>query len=338
MNGELWQEICFLLQESISPSISEEMYEQRIIQSLEKLGWSQYRKEIILKQSIQIGSAGRIIPDIIVRSLNNKESFVIEVKKPSTDIENNSHQKQLFSYMRQLKLENGLLIGNKIQIYYDGKLNTTEEPILFKSIDLSVSSEEGLLFIDLFQKDNFSYQHMEIFADKTVKELATRSHKKKLHELLLSSDYHIKLQQFIIDDLQENWDKETINEVLTQLSIFISPKSTTPPTPIPSTPIVSSGEKIGQLVKSALNLIIEYCKKFENELSNLQSNTYSKTTFDINYPFLKKVASNDPKHARYWKDKHKINGEYYVVTSEWYKGSIPSFKAYMSKILKHQNG
>jgi len=58
--NELWQEICFLLHDRISPSISEEMYEQKTIQSIEKLGWSQFHKEIILKQSYQLGSVGRI--------------------------------------------------------------------------------------------------------------------------------------------------------------------------------------------------------------------------------------------------------------------------------------
>ena len=160
---ELWQEICFILHGSISTSISEEMYEQKIIQSLEKLGWSYFRKEIIVKQNYQLGSVGRIIPDIIVKLLDNNESFVIEVKKPSADIENSSHKNQLFSYMRHLKLEFGILIGSKIQIYYDGKSNPTEEPILLKGIDFLNSNKDGLLFIELFQKKSFSYQKLEIF-------------------------------------------------------------------------------------------------------------------------------------------------------------------------------
>ena len=330
--NELWQEICFLLHGNISPSISEEMYEQKIIQSLEKMGWSQFHKEIISKKNIQIGSVGKIIPDIIVKSSNNKESFVVEVKKPSADVENNSHKNQLFSYMRQLKLENGLLIGNKIQIYYDGKSNTTEEPILLKSIDFSESNTDGLLFIDLFHKQNFSFQNMQEFAEKMIRELATKNHKKKLYQLLLSDDYHRKLQQFIIDDLQENWDKDTVKDVINQININISQKIATPLNPVVPGPIISSGEKIGKLVKSSLNLIINYCEKNRNELSNLESDVYSKATFDINYPFLKKVTSDAPKQDRYWKDKYEINGQYYVVTSEWYKGSIPQFKAYMSRI------
>ena len=96
--SELWKEICFILHD-ISPSSSEDLYEQKIIQSLEKLGWSRFHKKIILKQSSQLGSGGTIITDVIVKSLDTNESFAIEVKKPSADIENQSHKRQLFSYM-----------------------------------------------------------------------------------------------------------------------------------------------------------------------------------------------------------------------------------------------
>ncbi len=338
--SELWEEVCFILQD-ISPSSNEELYEQKIIQFLEKLGWSRFHKEIILKQSTQLGSVGTIIPDIIVKSLDKNESFVIEVKRPSADIENQSHKKQLFSYMRQLKLEHGLLIGNKIQIYYDGKSNTTEDPILLKSLGISELNKDGLLFINLFQKESFSYLQLENFAEKTVRELATENHKKKLHKLLLSSNYESKIQQFIMDDLQQNWDKETIKKVLSDLSISICSKTTTPqtlPTSIPLSTAVPAGMKIGQLVRTSMNLIIANCKNSEMLLSNLTSESYSKNTFNINYPFLKKVTSNDPKQDRYWKDKYMINNEYYVVTSEWYKGSLPLFKAYLAKISQHKKG
>lgn len=330
--NELWQEICFILHD-ISMSSGEELYEQKIIQSLEKLGWSRFRKEIILKQSHQLGSAGTIIPDIIVKSFDTNESFVIEVKKPSADIENTSHQKQLFSYMRQLKLQHGLLIGSKIQIYYDGDLNKTETPILLKSVDITESNEEGLLFAQLFQKKSFSYSQLKNFAEKTIKQLESESHKNKLQNLLLSQDYKKQIQQFIADDLRQNWDEDTIKTVLSKLSITILLKDVNPPTidPVPPAPI-QQGMKIGQMVRASMNQIIAYCKNSEKELSNLKSEIYSKITFDINYPFLKEVNSSDPKQDRYWKDKYLINNKYYVVTSEWYKGSLPLFKAYLAKI------
>jgi len=336
---ELWQEICFILQD-ISPSIREDMYEQKIIQLLEKLGWSRFRKEIVLKQSVQLGSVGRIIPDIIVSSLHNNESFVIEVKKPSADIENNSHKNQLVSYMRQLKLENGLLIGSKIQIYYDGKSNKTVNPILLKSIDISESNKDGLLFIDLFKKETFSYKNIETYATKRINDLETKSHKNELRKLLLSSDYQRKLKELITEDLHQNWDKETIIKVLNQMLISISLKKPISPTPpVPPDPQPPGEVKIGQLVKSKMAIIIDYCEQLdEKEISKLESATYSKSTFNINFPFLQKVSHNAPKQDRYWKNKYQINGQYYVVTSEWFKGSIPFFTSYIAKISQHQKG
>jgi hypothetical protein len=330
--NELWQEICFILHD-ISMTSSEELYEQKIIQSLEKLGWSRFRKEIILKQRFQLGSAGTIIPDIIVKSLDTNELFVIEVKRMSADIENTSHQNQLFSYMRQLRLQHGLLIGSKIQIYYDGDLNRTENPILLKSLDIIESNVEGSLFVHLFRKESFTYSQLNDFAEKTITQLESDSHKEKLRNLLLSRDYQKQIQQFITDNLRQNWDEDTIKTVLSELSVSIRLKDALPPNvdPVPSVQIKES-MKIGQMVRESMKQVVAYCKNSEQELSNLKSETYSKTTFNINYSFLREVNSTDPKQERYWKDKYLINNKYYVVTSEWFKGSLHLFKAYLTKI------
>lgn len=330
--SELWQEICFILHD-ISSSSSEELYEQKIIQSLEKLGWSRFRKEIILKPSFQLGSSGAIKPDILVKLIDRNESFVIEIKKPSADIDNNSHKNQLFSYMRQLKLDFGLLIGNKIQIYYDGRANNTEWPILLKSIDISEANQDGQVFINLFKKDSFSYRQLEGYAEKTIKELATESHKQKLIELIISSNYQEKIRDFIVNDLQQYWDNETIESVLDQSHIKIDYKFNSPADTPSADP--TDENRIGQLVRSYIKQIIAYCENSEEELSKLQLKDYSKQTFNIHYPFLKKTSQNAPKQDKYWKDKHLIRSEYYVVTSEWYKGSRPLFESYIAKITKN---
>ena len=338
---ELWKEIRFLLHENISPSISEEMYEQKIVQSLEKMGWSEFRKEIILKHSIQLGSVGRIVPDVIVKSSHNNQSFVIEVKKPSADIDNDSHKNQLVSYMRQLKLEYGLLIGSKIQIYYDGKFNKRENPILLKSITISESNANDLLFLKLFQKDTFSYENLENYAVGRIDELSIQRKTTELRKLLLSPQYQTKLMEIITDDLMPKWGERTINDVFNQIIFSISPKQLSianPPDLSSHTHQPISDEiKIGQLVKSKLKDIIAYCELHDNEeISRLESKNYSKSTFNINFPFLLQVDYDSPKQHRYWKDKHKINGRYYVVTSEWFKGSTPPFNLYLDKISRQK--
>ena len=41
-----WNELCFILSESINSNISEQLYEPKVIQAFEKLGWSQYKVRI----------------------------------------------------------------------------------------------------------------------------------------------------------------------------------------------------------------------------------------------------------------------------------------------------
>jgi hypothetical protein len=152
---ERWNEVCYFLHQSIAPSISEELFEQKVFQVLEKMGWSSFKKEIQPKKSIQVGSNSWIVPDIVVKSIEKNFQFVIEVKKPSANIENISHKDQLFSYMRMLKNDYGLLIGSNIKIYYDGALSESEAPILLSQFQFDESSEEGMKFIETFSKDTF---------------------------------------------------------------------------------------------------------------------------------------------------------------------------------------
>lgn len=261
---ELWEEICFILHGDISPSISEEMYEQKIIQSLEKMGWSRFRKEIILKQSIQLGSAGRIVPDIILKSLHNNQSFVIEVKKPSANIDNFSHKNQLISYMRQLKLEHGVLIGNQIQIYYDGKLNKGDDPILLESINFSESNQNCLSFINLFHKDTFSCESLETYAKERITNLENKNKENELLDLLLSSKYQNKMKEIIAENLHQEWDNEIVNNLLDQITITLSHKKTAQP----SDPVTPKYQQHASIMEGELTLTQLFQKEFWEQLCN----------------------------------------------------------------------
>ena len=111
-----------MLSENIEKDISEDEFEKNVIRALEVLNWSEYLGNINICPSIPIGAAGSIIPDFVIKSSDNKNLFVIEIKQPSIPLSTN-FQQQLFSYMRQLKLEYGLLIGQVIQFFYDGDLS-----------------------------------------------------------------------------------------------------------------------------------------------------------------------------------------------------------------------
>ena len=218
---ERWHEVCYFLHQSISPYISEELFEQKVFQVLEKMGWSSFRKEIQPKQSIQVGSNSWIIPDIRVKSLEKNFQFVVEVKKPSANIEDSSHKNQLFSYMRMLKSEFGLLIGSNIKIYYDGALSDSEAPVLLSQFQFDESSEDGISFIRVFSKDTYSENQLKLFTEGALANIQTKKDYEKILNLVTSHQYIDKVKELIESDLKNNFNDQTISKALSNISINI---------------------------------------------------------------------------------------------------------------------
>lgn len=160
MNNEKWNEICFLLSENIRLDISENDFEQNVIQALRVLDWKEYSGDIEIRPSFQVGAANRITPDFVIKSSDNRKLFVIEIKQPNIPL-NSRFQQQLFSYMRQLRLEYGILIGQGIQIFYDGDLAKQEDPILLETIKFTKDNEKGLKFVELFAKESFNQESLK---------------------------------------------------------------------------------------------------------------------------------------------------------------------------------
>lgn len=129
-NEELWNEICFILSENIKPDISESQFQREVVRALEKLGWRQFKKEIIEKISMPSGTSS-IEADVIVQSPENSVPFfVIEIKAPNVDSTNKKIAAQLLSYMRQSKCEIGIIIGNMISIIWDDRQSTQTDYLL----------------------------------------------------------------------------------------------------------------------------------------------------------------------------------------------------------------
>lgn len=91
--------------------------------------------------------------------------------------------------------------------------------------------------------------------------------------------------------------------------------------------------KIGKYVQTTFNRVIS--KIDAAELKNLQNAGYSKTTFDIQYPFLKKVLITDGvKIERYWKKPIELIGNKYWLCSEWYENKANNDRPHYEKWLK----
>jgi len=100
--------------------------------------------------------------------------------------------------------------------------------------------------------------------------------------------------------------------------------------------------KIGLLVRSTVKKLAESNAISEHEIDNLIQYNYSKSTFDLNYPFLKKIKKEIPileqrkvnEYYRYWSEIFTINGEKYIACNDWYEKNRLYFMEWLENIKK----
>src|SRR5690606_24390921 len=184
----------------------------------------EYSGDIEIRPSFQIGAANRITPDFVIKNSHNRKLFVIEIKQPNIPL-NSRFQQQLFSYMRQLKLEYGILIGQGIQVFYDGNLAKQDDPILLETIKFTKDNEKGLKFVELFAKDSFNQDSLKAFTLNGLKKINRREEHKNLTEKILSESYQEKISELIKQDFLNEYDGELIESVLKELKIEIKNKN-----------------------------------------------------------------------------------------------------------------
>jgi hypothetical protein len=217
---EKWNELCFILSESIPANASEQVFELKVIQAFEKLGWSHFKKEISVRENIQLGASNRITPDIIIKS-NDTNLFVIEVKNPSADLKNPTYQNQLSSYMRMLRLNFGILIGNEIKIYVDGSLVGSNQSELLERITFKKDNPQGLNFINLFQKETFSYENIERYIQKKIESIKENQTVENLKNEITTTEYSEYLKNELKNKLLREHSESVIEKVLVDFKVKI---------------------------------------------------------------------------------------------------------------------
>lgn len=122
-------------------------------------GYSNVLREIDHCRSIKIGSSERVVPDIIIKDgVQNKDLFVVELKQLNM-VYNLNYKNQLRSYMSLLGLKVGILICDKIYVYYIEDFESEYST----EIDFKLDNKKGEQFVALFSKDNFSYEKVKDF-------------------------------------------------------------------------------------------------------------------------------------------------------------------------------
>ncbi|MFT6602340.1 MAG: hypothetical protein ACJAZZ_001487 [Dokdonia donghaensis] len=333
MNHSHWSAFNFILSENINTNINEQLFENKVIQAFGELGWKEYLGNIEVRPTLHIGSVNRIEPDLLFKSDEAKNLFVIEVKRPGIDL-NIDYQKQLFSYMRQLKLDYGILIGKEIQVFYDGNLYKSDTPLMLEKITFTKENQKGERFVELFSKSKFNFESLNKFTQNKLVQIDKRKQSVILKKLLLSDEFKNNAITILKENLLNEYDSETLDKVFDELNIEIKDISQKPITHISPTAYLKrknlgnrisnsdkrrkDGVKIGEYVQKTFRRFTEKNQLSNQEIANLLREDYSKQVFGNTWKVLRQTAEGTKDNLgnnRYY-TREIFAGNYYL-TSQW---------------------
>mgnify|MGYP005864034055 CR=1 FL=1 len=222
---EIWNKLCYYLFEKIQTDITETEFEPIVEKGLEILGWDEFSGDFEIRPNYQLGSSkDRMTPDFVVKSNQTGEKlFVIEIKRPKVSL-SNQNQIQLSTYMRQFKLDFGILIGPQIQVFYDGEFNQNENATLIENIEFKRDNEKGKKFTELFAKDKFDKYALTEFAKNAFKKINEKTTEKEIKDKLLSENFKETVSEIILEKLSIEYDINLVEKVLKDIKLEISDK------------------------------------------------------------------------------------------------------------------
>jgi len=171
----IWNEICFHVKKNRDST--ERDFQTTVEFIFEKLGWSQYKGEIVTQLNIPVGSAGNVRPDLVIKE-NDNIVLVIELIRAGADLSERNGE-QLISYMRLLRLNYGILLGETLQIFSEIQ-QKSNMPIKICDISFKENSEVGIECIEVLSKNDFSFDRLNEFAKKCIEQPEMYCEDKKL--------------------------------------------------------------------------------------------------------------------------------------------------------------
>ncbi|MBR5825418.1 MAG: hypothetical protein IKY67_14900 [Paludibacteraceae bacterium] len=216
-----WLEIVETLQPFIYQNSIESEYQKEIENCLKILGWKKSNGTMLSQESIPIGNGNSIRIDILLKK-NGIPALPIEIKRPQ-NICNQKQRNQLMSYMRQLKTNVGLYIGENIQLYYDSPDDKNEAISIFNA-NFNNNDANGISICELLQYTNFEIEKLEIFCKQHYNQIITHNKLKERLNYFLEENNGTKNIINLIKEkfLNEGFEEDTLNQELKNLTIHIS--------------------------------------------------------------------------------------------------------------------
>lgn len=215
-----WIEIVRTLQPYVKCNSTEPKYQQEIENCLKFLGWRNSNNTMQSQVTINIGHKNSIRPDIVLYK-NGIPVLPIEIKRPN-NICNSKQESQLMSYMRQLRLNVGLYVGENIQLYYDNP-EDLDNPISVFRVDFREDDANGEVFCEMLSYGKFDINNLEDFCKEHYNQIIARNNlQQRLNEFFFSGNVIKNIVTLIKEKFtKEGYKDEVLDEELNKLKINI---------------------------------------------------------------------------------------------------------------------
>ena len=226
--NENWPEIVQSLLPYFKKNSNEYNYQQEIERCFRYLGWKQTNGTMVSQVALPIGNNNTIKPDIVLEKKDENDKLIpvlpIEIKRPS-NVKKGRQEQQLFSYMRQLKLNIGLYIGENIELYYDFPLDI-EDPICVFIAEIDENDNNGSVFCDLLTYNDFESNAIEDFCKEQYQKIIARNNLQSRLAEFFSSDNAVKNVMAVLKEkfINEGYAKEAIEDEFSTLNIQVGYK------------------------------------------------------------------------------------------------------------------
>lgn len=218
---EKWNQFVYDLCEAKRKDVDEDSYHALIETQLQLLGWAKYKGEICHKPNVPIGNSKFIQPDILVKK-DGEDQFVIEVKRP-VHTQTERERVQLESYMRQLKLDVGIYVGECIEIFYDKPRSRDAVSVL--NISLEIDNKQGAKFVEYFSKEQFSKDAIVSFCESRILEMQRQANLNKIKEGLIGDaqkQITESLVPYLMEKYGDSFSEEEVKGMLSQLRFYVN--------------------------------------------------------------------------------------------------------------------
>ncbi len=348
---EKWNSFVYELREARDKNVEEEIYHSQIESQLQLLGWAKWKGEICHKPNIPIGNSKFIQPDILIKD-GDEDLFVIEVKRP-VHSQTERERVQLESYMRQLKLNVGIYIGEHIEVFYDKPKSKDAVSVL--SIPLEIDNKLGAKFVERFSKEVFSKDAIVEFCEARIEEMNRQANLNKIKKGLIDNaqtQITESLMSYLMEKYGDAFSETDIKGMLSQMR-FSATMADVPTSPVHKdapngmTPLsTDSNTKSRTYDHTGYSLeggAFLGKNKFVYAVVSTYVRQHPEATFeDIERVFpselqgsfgvvqtMDYIKSKNFKGRRYFKEPEYVlrssDGVLFAVSTEWGKGNIEKF-------------